>query len=75
MALSWNNFKAAFRYDIVWRAGIFLVALALLIVIVTRWNRWESDSKWQSTDDAYLQADVTPISGKVAGFVRSLPVQ
>jgi membrane fusion protein, multidrug efflux system len=75
VALSWNNFKAAFRYDIVWRAAIFLVALALLIIITTRWNRWEGDSRWQSTDDAYLQADLTPISAKVAGYIRALPVQ
>jgi membrane fusion protein, multidrug efflux system len=75
VALSWNNFKSAFRYDLIWRAGIFLVALALLIVIVTRWNRWESNSKWQTTDDAYLQADLTPISAKVGGYIRALPVQ
>jgi hypothetical protein len=75
VALSWNNFKAAFRYDIVWRTGIFLVALALLIIITTRWNRWEGDSRWQSTDDAYLQSDLTPISAKVAGYIRALPVQ
>jgi membrane fusion protein, multidrug efflux system len=75
VALSWNSFKAAFRYDLVWRAAIFLVALALLVVITTRWNRWESESAWQSTDDAYLQADLTPIAAKVAGYIRSLPVE
>ena len=54
---------------------IFLVALAVLIVITTRWNRWEGNAEWQSTDDAYLQADLTPIASKVAGYVRALPVQ
>ena len=29
----------------------------------------------RSTDDAYLQSDLTPISAKVAGYVRSMPVQ
>jgi len=75
VALSWNTIKAVFRNDILWRTAIFLVALALLIIITTRWNRWESDSQWQSTDDAYLQADLTPISAKVAGYIRALPVQ
>jgi multidrug resistance efflux pump len=28
-----------------------------------------------STDDSYLQADMTPIAAKVAGYVRSMPVQ
>ena len=54
---------------------IFLAALAVLIVITTRWNRWEGNAEWQSTDDAYLQADLTPIASKVAGYVRALPVQ
>lgn len=75
MALSVTNFKAALRSDIVWRTAIFLIAAAVLIVISTRWNRWESDAEWQSTDDAYLQSDLTPISTKVAGYIRSLPVQ
>jgi membrane fusion protein (multidrug efflux system) len=75
VALSWSSFKSGFRYDYVWRTLIFLVAIALLIVITTRWNRWESDSEWQSTDDAYLQADLTPVASKVSGYVRALPVQ
>jgi membrane fusion protein (multidrug efflux system) len=75
VALSWNKFKAAFRYEIVWRTVTFLVAVAVLTVIATRWNRWEGDAEWQSTDDAYLQADLTPISAKVTGYIRALPVQ
>jgi membrane fusion protein, multidrug efflux system len=61
--------------DWIWRALIFLFALGLLIVITTRWNRWESDADRQSTDDAYLQADLTPIAAKVSGYVRAMPVQ
>jgi membrane fusion protein (multidrug efflux system) len=75
VALSWNKFKAAFRYEIVWRTVTVLVAVAVLTVIATRWNRWEGDAEWQSTDDAYLQADLTPISAKVTGYIRALPVQ
>jgi multidrug resistance efflux pump len=75
VALSWKKFKAAFRYEIVWRTVIFLVEVAVLTVIGTRWNRWEGDAEWQSTDDAYLQADLTPISAKVTGYIRTLPVQ
>jgi membrane fusion protein, multidrug efflux system len=75
VALSWNSFWAVFRFDYFWRTLIFLAAVAVLIVITTRWNRWESDSEWQSTDDAYLQADLTPIAAKVAGYVRALPVE
>jgi membrane fusion protein, multidrug efflux system len=58
-----------------WRLLIFILALATLIVITTRWNRWESNAHRQTTDDAYLQADLTPIGAKVAGYIRSMPVQ
>ena len=75
VALSWNALKAAFRYEFVWRTVTLLVAVAVLIVIAARWNRWEGDAEWQSTDDAYLQADLTPIASKVAGYIRALPVQ
>jgi membrane fusion protein (multidrug efflux system) len=59
----------------VWRALIFIVAATVLIVVTTRWNRWVGTARWQSTDDAYLQADLTPIAAKVAGYVRNIPVQ
>jgi membrane fusion protein (multidrug efflux system) len=71
--------KSAFHWhappDWVWRSIVFLVAVAVLVVITTRWNRWESDSRRQSTDDAYLQSDLTPIAAKVSGYVRGMPVQ
>jgi membrane fusion protein (multidrug efflux system) len=71
--------KLAFHWrappDWIWRALIFLLALGLLVVITTRWNRWQSDADRQSTDDAYLQADLTPIAAKVSGYVRAMPVQ
>jgi membrane fusion protein, multidrug efflux system len=50
--------------DWIWRALVFLLALGVLVLITTRWTAWESDAHWQSTDDAYLQADLTPICGQ-----------
>ncbi|HUI60559.1 MAG TPA: HlyD family secretion protein [Steroidobacteraceae bacterium] len=61
--------------DWLWRVVVFLLALGLLLLITTRWNRWESDARRQSTDDAYLQSDLTPIAAKVAGYIASMPVQ
>src|ERR1700743_2930784 len=61
--------------DWVWRAAIFLFAVGALVLITTRWGRWESNARRQTTDDAYLQSDLTPIAAKVAGYVRSMPVQ
>jgi membrane fusion protein (multidrug efflux system) len=61
--------------EAIWRALVFLVALAILVVVTTRWNRWQGAAGWQTTDDAYLQSDITPIAARVAGYVRSVPVQ
>jgi membrane fusion protein (multidrug efflux system) len=61
--------------DWLWRAIIFLFAVGVLVLITTRWNRWESNSRRQTTDDAYLQADLTPVAAKVSGYVTSMPVQ
>jgi membrane fusion protein (multidrug efflux system) len=61
--------------EVVWRTLVFIVALAILIIVTTRWNRWQGGPGWQTTDDAYLQSDLTPISAKVPGYVRAVPVQ
>jgi membrane fusion protein (multidrug efflux system) len=75
VAPSWKGFRSLISSDWIWRGGVFILAFAVLIVIVTHWTRWEGNAEWQSTDDAYLQADLTPIAAKVAGYVRDLPVQ
>ena len=69
----WAVFRAA--PDWIWRAIIFLLALAVLLIITTRWRIWETNATRQSTDDAYLQADLTPIAARVAGYIRAMPVQ
>jgi membrane fusion protein, multidrug efflux system len=66
----WNRF-----FEFTWRILVFLVAIGILVVVSTNWNRWEGREGWQRTDDAYLQSDLTPISAKVAGYVRDLPIQ
>ena len=61
--------------EVAWRALVFIVAIVILIIVTTRWNRWQGGAGWQATDDAYVQADTTPVSAKVAGYVRDVPVQ
>jgi membrane fusion protein (multidrug efflux system) len=61
--------------EALWRILVFLVAITILIIVATRWDRWQGAPGWQSTDDAYLQADFTPIASKVPGYVRQIPVQ
>ncbi len=68
--VDWNQI-----FEFGWRILVFVVAIGILIVVSTNWTRWEGGAGWQSTNDAYLQADLTPISAKVAGYVRELPIQ
>ncbi|MDR6376178.1 HlyD family secretion protein [Paraburkholderia caledonica] len=61
--------------ELIWRLLVFVVAVAIVIIITTRWTFWEGRAGWQETDDAYLQSDVTPIAARVSGYIRDIPVQ
>jgi membrane fusion protein (multidrug efflux system) len=53
-----------------------LVLVAGLIAMVAReWEWWVGSAVQQTTDDAYLEADLTPVAAKVAGYIRRVPVQ
>ena len=68
--IDWNRV-----FEFAWRLLMFIVAVGIIIVASTNWSRREGGAGWQTTNDAYLQADLTPISAKVAGYVRELPIQ
>lgn len=55
-------------------AAILLMAAGILFLISSNWNTWESDRAEQATDDAYVRADLTPLSTKVAGLVATVAV-
>jgi membrane fusion protein (multidrug efflux system) len=50
------------------------MAAGILVLITGNWNQWLGDRTWQSTDDAYVQADLTPLSTKVVGLVATVAV-
>jgi membrane fusion protein, multidrug efflux system len=56
------------------RLFILVLVAGLVVVIATEWNWWVGSAVEQSTDDAYLQADMTPLAAKVPGYVRSVLV-
>jgi membrane fusion protein (multidrug efflux system) len=60
---------------LVWRIVSFILAILVLVVCATQWNRWQGEARYQTTDDAYLQSDLTPLSAQVGGYVQSVPVQ
>ncbi len=69
-SINWNRV-----FELAWRILVFIVAVGIIIVVSTNWTRWEGGAGRQRTNDAYLQADLTPISAKVTGYVRELPIQ
>jgi membrane fusion protein (multidrug efflux system) len=57
---------------------VAIVTLAMVIGLIFflsgNWTTWAGDGERQMTDDAYLRADVTPLSTKAAGIVASVAV-
>jgi membrane fusion protein, multidrug efflux system len=55
-------------------AAILLLAAGVVFLIAGNWTTWASSRVAQETDDAYVRADVTPLSTKVAGLVATVHV-
>src|SRR5262245_44620588 len=53
---------------------ILCMALALIFFLSSNWTTWAGEGEQQKTDDAYLRADVTPLSTKAAGIVASVEI-
>jgi membrane fusion protein, multidrug efflux system len=54
--------------------AILLLAAVLVFTLTRNWNAWEGGRVEQSTDDAYVRGDLTPLSTKVPGIVRTVKV-
>lgn len=52
-----------------------LAAAVVLYLCASRWNAWTSAARHQSTENAYLQTDLTSIATRQAGLVRLSPAQ
>jgi membrane fusion protein, multidrug efflux system len=53
---------------------VLLAAAGLLFAIAGHWTEWEGRRADQRTDDAYLRADMTPLSTRISGTVRKVNV-
>jgi membrane fusion protein (multidrug efflux system) len=47
----------------------------LFVAINARWTSWFGSRAEQETDDAYVQADMTPLSTRISGTVRKMEVE
>ena len=50
------------------------VAAALFFTIQGCWTSWEGGRREQRTDDAYVRADMTPLSTRISGTVKTVAV-
>ena len=53
---------------------VVLLAAAVVLTTTRNWNSWEGGRIEQITDDAYVRGDITPLSTKIAGIVRTVSV-
>ena len=53
----------------------FLAFVAWLIWYTAgHWDRWTGAARFESTDDAFVAGDVTPLSARVSGYITEMPV-
>jgi membrane fusion protein (multidrug efflux system) len=53
---------------------VLLVAAGLLFGIAGHFTGWQGNRSEQETDDAYLRADMTPLSTRISGTIRKVNV-
>jgi membrane fusion protein (multidrug efflux system) len=56
------------------RVILVLGAGFLAWYVAGNWNRWTGAARYQTTDDANVAGDVTPLSAKVSGYVAIVQV-
>ncbi len=55
--------------------AVLAVAAFLFFAIHGHWTAWEGGSREQKTDDAYVRADIVPLSTRISGTVRKVVVE
>jgi len=53
---------------------VIFLAISVLVTITRNWNAWEGGHVEQTTNDAYVRGDLTPLSTKVPALVREVKV-
>ncbi len=60
---------------VAFRLFILVLVAGLIVFVAREWDWWVGSAVLQTTDDAYLRADLTPLAAKVPGYVRQAPVR
>jgi len=56
------------------RLLVLAIAAGIAVLFATQWDRWVGDNVRQTTDDAYVRGDLTPLSAQADGYVRHVAV-
>lgn len=54
--------------------GIVAIAAAMAVLLTARWDTWIGARSDQTTDDAYVKGDITPLSAKIEGYIQKVAV-
>lgn len=54
---------------------VIIGVIAIAIYAFNRWDYWVSERTIQSTENAYIETDMTMLSSKVSGHIVTLPVK
>ncbi len=57
------------------RVLLIAAAAGVAWLIASNWDRWTGETRSQTTDDAFLTGDLTPLSAKISGYVSKVAVQ
>jgi membrane fusion protein (multidrug efflux system) len=56
------------------RVAFLIAAGWLLWYVAGHWNRWTGAARLESTDDAFVTGDVTPLSARISGNITQVAV-
>ena len=72
-AASTSDWRRRWLYPAL-RIAFLLFAAWLIWYIAGHWDRWTGAARFESTDDAFVAGDVTPLSARVSGTITEMPV-
>jgi membrane fusion protein, multidrug efflux system len=72
-AASTSDWRSRWLYPAL-RIAFLLFAAWLIWYIARHWDRWTGAARFESTDDAFVAGDVTPLSARVSGTITEMPV-
>jgi membrane fusion protein (multidrug efflux system) len=56
------------------RVAFLCFAAWIIWYTAGHWDRWTGAARYETTDDAFVAGDVTPLSARVSGYITEMPV-